>query len=119
MAIQEGKSRPGPTVEEHVKVHALARLMLQGFIDNIQVSWVKLGREMSQRCLQAGANDYSGTLMEENISRLAGATAGEYLPPAEYYRGDPVARQAERRTKLEQGRQKRRWINQERLQPAA
>jgi FO synthase len=84
--FQEGKSRPGPTTEEHLKVHALARLMLQGAIDNIQVSWVKLGRELSQRCLQAGANDYSGTLMEENISRLAGATAGEYLPPEEFQR---------------------------------
>lgn len=83
--FQEGKSRSGPTVEEHVKVHALARLMLQGVIDNLQVSWVKLGRELSQRCLQAGANDYSGTLMEENISRLAGATAGEYLPPEEFH----------------------------------
>jgi FO synthase len=84
--FQEGKSRSGPTAEEHLKVHALARLMLQGVIDNIQVSWVKLGRELSQRCLQAGANDYSGTLMEENISRLAGATAGEYLPPEEFHR---------------------------------
>ncbi len=83
--FQEGKSRPGPTLEEHLKVHALARLMLQGAIDNIQVSWGKLGRELSQRCLQAGANDYSGTLMEENISRLAGATAGEYLPPEEFH----------------------------------
>ncbi|MBI2164010.1 MAG: 5-amino-6-(D-ribitylamino)uracil--L-tyrosine 4-hydroxyphenyl transferase CofH [candidate division NC10 bacterium] len=83
--FQEGKSRTGPTVEEHLKVHALARLMLQGVIDNIQVSWVKLGRELSQRCLQAGANDYSGTLMEENISRLAGATAGEYLAPEEFH----------------------------------
>jgi FO synthase len=83
--FQEGKSRSGPTTEEHLKVHALARLMLQGAIDNIQVSWVKLGRALSQRCLQAGANDYSGTLMEENISRLAGATAGEYLPPEEFH----------------------------------
>jgi len=83
--FQEGRSRPGPMAEEHVKVHALARLMLQGVIDNIQVSWVKLGRDLAQRCLQAGANDYSGTLMEENISRLAGATAGEYLPPEEFH----------------------------------
>jgi FO synthase len=82
---QEGRSRPGPTDEEHLKVHALARLMLQGWIDNLQVSWVKLGRELSQRCLTSGANDYSGTLMEENISRLAGATAGEYLPPEEFH----------------------------------
>jgi FO synthase len=83
--FQEGRSRSGPTAEEHLKVHALARLMLQGVIDNIQVSWVKLGRELSQRCLQAGTNDYSGTLMEENISRLAGATEGEYLPPEEFH----------------------------------
>lgn len=81
--FREGKTRPGPTVEEHLKVHALSRLMLQGAIDNIQISWVKLGRDLSQRCLLAGANDYSGTLMEENISRLAGATAGEYLSPEE------------------------------------
>ncbi len=80
---REGRARPGPTAGEHLRVHALARLMLQGRIDNIQVSWVKLGRALSQRCLQAGANDYSGTLMEENISRLAGATAGEYLAPEE------------------------------------
>ncbi len=79
-----GKARPGPTVEEHLKVHALARLLLRGWIENIQVSWVKLGRALSQLCLQAGANDYGGTLMEENISRLAGATAGEYLAPEEF-----------------------------------
>ena len=83
--FQQGNARSGPTVEEHMKVHALARLMLRGVIDNIQVSWVKLGRELSQRCLQAGANDYSGTLMEENISRLAGATTGEYLLPEEFH----------------------------------
>ncbi len=79
-----GKARPGPTVEEHLKVHALARLLLRGWIENIQVSWVKLGRALSQQCLQAGANDYGGTLMEENISRLAGATAGQYLAPEEF-----------------------------------
>ncbi len=71
--------RPGPTDEEHLKIHALARLMLKGFINNVQVSWVKLGEEMSRRCLQAGANDYGGTLMEENISRLAGAIGGDKL----------------------------------------
>ncbi len=101
--FQEGKARPGPTLTEHLKVHALARLMLQGLIDNIQVSWVKLGRELSQRCLRAGANDYSGTLMEENISRLAGATAGEYLPPEEFHaRIRELGRiPAERNTKYE------------------
>jgi FO synthase len=81
--FQRGDARPGPCVEEHLKVHALARLMLQGRIDNIQVSWVKLGRELSLRCLNAGANDYSGTLMEENISRSAGATEAECLAPGE------------------------------------
>jgi FO synthase len=81
---RQGKARPGPTVEEHLKVHALARLLLRGWIDNIQVSWVKLGRALSQMCLRAGANDYGGTLMEENISRLAGATAGQFLSPDEF-----------------------------------
>lgn len=80
----EGLSRPGPTPEEHVRIHALSRVMLAGSINNIQVSWVKLSREMSQQCLQAGANDYGGTLMEENISRLAGSTSGQYLSPEQF-----------------------------------
>ncbi|MBI2372031.1 MAG: 5-amino-6-(D-ribitylamino)uracil--L-tyrosine 4-hydroxyphenyl transferase CofH [Deltaproteobacteria bacterium] len=82
--FRKGLSRPGPTLEEHLKIHALGRIMLRGFINNVQVSWVKLGREVSQLCLLAGANDYGGTLMEENISRLAGATAGQYLSPEEF-----------------------------------
>ncbi len=82
----EGQVRPGANTGQHVRVHALARLVLRGWIDNIQVSWVKLDRELSQRCLQAGANDYGGTLMEESISRSAGATTGEYLPPEEFQR---------------------------------
>jgi FO synthase len=82
--FRSGDARPGPGVEEHLKVHALARLMLRGEIDNIQVSWVKLSREIAQACLEAGANDYGGTLMKENISRLAGATSGEYLSPEEF-----------------------------------
>lgn len=80
-----GAARPGPTPEEHLKVHALARLLLQGWIDNIQVSWVKMSRQMAQACLRAGANDYGGTLIEENISRLAGATSGQYLSPEEFH----------------------------------
>jgi FO synthase len=81
---RSGDARPGPTRDEHLKVHALSRLMLQGWIDNIQVSWVKMSREMAQECFLAGANDYGGTLMDENISRLAGATSGEYLSPEEF-----------------------------------
>src|SRR5436853_1219217 len=80
---QSGDARPGPTTNEHLKVHALARLMLQGWIDNIQISWVKMTTEMTQSCLRAGANDYGGTLMDENISRLAGATSGQYLSPSD------------------------------------
>ena len=82
--FRSGDARPGPTVAEHLKVHALARLMLQGWIDNIQVSWVKMSREVTQACLRAGANDYGGTLINENISRLAGSRSGEYLSPEEF-----------------------------------
>jgi 7,8-didemethyl-8-hydroxy-5-deazariboflavin synthase CofH subunit len=82
--FQQGLSRPGPTFAEHLKIHALARLMFAGSIHNIQVSWVKLNRKLSQLCLQAGANDFGGTLMEENISREAGATAGQYTSPEDF-----------------------------------
>jgi FO synthase len=84
LLYQQGLARPGPTLAEHLKIHALARVMLAGAIANLQVSWVKLGRRVSQLCLEAGANDYGGTLMEENISRLAGATAGQYVSPEEF-----------------------------------
>ena len=84
LLFQQGLSRPGPTLEEHLKIHALARVLLAGSINNIQVSWVKLNRELSQLCLHAGANDYGGTLMEENISREAGATAGQYTSPEDF-----------------------------------
>jgi 7,8-didemethyl-8-hydroxy-5-deazariboflavin synthase CofH subunit len=84
LLFKQGLSRPGPTLEEHLKLHALARILLAGSIHNIQVSWVKLNRELSQLCLQAGANDYGGTLMEENISREAGATAGQYTSPEDF-----------------------------------
>ena len=84
LLFQQGLSRPGPTLEEHLKIHALARVLLAGSINNIQVSWVKLNRELAQLCLHAGANDYGGTLMEENISREAGATAGQYTSPEDF-----------------------------------
>lgn len=84
LLYQQGLSRPGPTMAEHLKIHALARILLAGSINNIQVSWVKLNRNISQLCLRAGANDYGGTLMEENISREAGATAGQYTTPEQF-----------------------------------
>jgi 7,8-didemethyl-8-hydroxy-5-deazariboflavin synthase CofH subunit len=81
---RHGGARPGAKREEHLRVHALARVLLHGAIENLQVSWVKLGFETSLACLQAGANDFSGTLMEESISKAAGATFGEYVPPEEF-----------------------------------
>ena len=84
LLFHQGLARSGPSLAEHLKIHALARLMLAGSITNIQVSWVKLDRHLSQLCLQAGANDYGGTLMEENISREAGATAGQYTSPEDF-----------------------------------
>src|SRR6267154_107663 len=81
---RHGGARPGPKREEHLRVHALARVLLHGAIKNLQVSWVKLGFEMSLACLRAGANDFSGTLMEESISKAAGATFGEYVSPEEF-----------------------------------
>ena len=84
LLYQQALARSGGTLEEHIKVHALARVMLAGSINHIQVSWVKLGREVSQLALLAGADDYGGTLFEENISRLAGATAGQYVSTDEF-----------------------------------
>jgi len=84
--FRHGGARPGAQREEHLRVHALARVLLHGAIRNIQVSWVKLGFETSLACLNAGANDFSGTLMEENISKAAGATFGEYVSPQDFRR---------------------------------
>jgi len=78
--------RAGATAEESLKMHAIARLMLAGWIDNIQVSWVKLGAKMAATLLDAGANDLGGTLMDESISRSAGSTHGEELTAAEMVR---------------------------------
>ncbi len=75
----KGRSRKGPTFREAVLMHAVARLHYATLIDNIQVSWVKMGVEGSRRILQAGANDLGGTLMDENISRAAGATHGQEM----------------------------------------
>ena len=83
---KHGGARAGAERDEHLRVHALARVLLHGAIRNIQVSWVKLGFDVSLACLQAGANDFSGTLMEENISKAAGATFGEYVSPQEFRR---------------------------------
>ncbi|MFC4586496.1 bifunctional FO biosynthesis protein CofGH [Sphaerisporangium corydalis] len=73
-----GIARPGPTARENRAVHALARIMLHGAIDNIQCSWVKLQDELCRAVLTGGVNDLGGTLMEETISRMAGSENGSY-----------------------------------------
>lgn len=78
-----GAARPGPTNRDNRAVHALARVMLHGRIDNIQTSWVKLGIEGTRMMLQGGANDLGGTLMEETISRMAGSEHGSAKTIAE------------------------------------
>ncbi|MDE3109703.1 MAG: 5-amino-6-(D-ribitylamino)uracil--L-tyrosine 4-hydroxyphenyl transferase CofH, partial [Acidobacteriota bacterium] len=74
--FQSGRARAGHSTPEDLLVHALARVLLRGYIPNIQISWVKMGFDLSLACLDAGANDFSGTLMEESISKSAGATFG-------------------------------------------
>jgi FO synthase len=78
-----GQARKGPTFREAVLMHAVARLALNPLVTNIQVSWVKMGREGVRVCLEAGANDLGGTLMNESISRAAGTLHGQEFPPAE------------------------------------
>lgn len=73
-----GLARPGPTARENRAVHALSRLLLHGLVDNIQCSWVKLGADLCRSVLDGGVNDLGGTLMEETISRMAGADNGSY-----------------------------------------
>lgn len=73
----KGKARRGPTLRETVLMHAVSRLVLGSVIPNIQVSWVKIGPRWAQRCLLAGANDLGGTLMNESISKAAGAVHGQ------------------------------------------
>ena len=79
----KGKARKGPTFRESLLMHAVARLVLHPVIQNIQASWVKMGPRGVAECLNAGANDLGGTLMNESITRAAGAGFGEELPPKE------------------------------------
>jgi FO synthase len=76
-----GACRLGPTLREAVLMHAVARLVLHPLIANIQTSWVKMGPQGAAACLQAGANDLGGTLMNESITRAAGAVHGQEMPP--------------------------------------
>jgi len=94
-----GVARPGPTMRDNLAVHAMARIMLHGRIDNIQTSWVKLGVEGTQAMLRAGANDLGGTLMEETISRMAGSEHGSAKTVGELVEiGAGIGRPVRRRT---------------------
>ncbi len=77
----KGRARRGPTWREAVLMHAVARLVLHPVITNIQTSWVKMGSEGAAFCLEAGANDLGGTLMNESITRAAAAVHGQEMPP--------------------------------------
>ena len=94
-----GVARPGPTMRDNLAVHAMARIMLHGRIDNIQTSWVKLGIDDTRAMLTAGANDLGGTLMEETISRMAGSEHGSAKSVAELHEiGEGIGRPVVQRT---------------------
>ncbi len=78
-----GRARPGPTWDEVILMHAVARIAFIGLIDNIQASWVKLGLEGAEALLRSGCNDMGGTLMDESISRAAGASHGTEVSVAD------------------------------------
>ena len=95
------KSRRGPTFREALLMHAVARIAYRGLIDNIQVSWVKMGPHGAQQALRAGANDLGGTLMDENISRAAGALHGQRMDEAAFAAiANPLGRPLAQRTTL-------------------
>jgi len=79
----KGKARKGPTFREAVLIHAISRLVLHPVFKNIQASWTKLGHDGVQACLNAGVNDIGGTLMNETITRAAGASHGQETSPEE------------------------------------
>ena len=95
------KARRGPTFREALLMHAVGRIAYRGWIDNIQVSWVKMGHGGATQVLAAGANDLGGTLMDENISRAAGATHGQAMDEAGFRSWvEPLGRRLEQRTTL-------------------
>jgi FO synthase len=95
------KSRRGPTFRESLLMHAVARIAYHGWVPNIQVSWVKMGAAGVRQTLQAGVNDLGGTLMDENISRAAGASHGQEMDEAGFRAiVEPMGRTLEQRTTL-------------------
>jgi len=97
----QGKARRGPTFREVLLMHAVGRIAYRDTIPNVQASWVKCGIAGSRQILQAGANDLGGTLMDENISRAAGASHGQELDEAEFRSiVEPIGRTLAQRTTL-------------------
>jgi FO synthase len=95
------RSRRGPTFREALLMHAVGRIAYAGALDNVQVSWVKMGREGVRQVLRAGANDLGGTLMDENISRAAGAAHGQRMDRERFAAWvAPLGRPLEQRTTL-------------------
>ena len=95
------KARRGPTFREALLMHAVGRIAYTGSIDNIQASWVKLGFEGVTQMLQAGVNDLGGTLINENISRAAGAVHGQAADQATFAAAvEPLGRILQQRTTL-------------------
>ena len=100
MYLKKG-ARRGPTWRETVLMHAVGRIAYHGFIDNIQASWVKLGTSGAQQLLRAGVNDLGGTLMDENISRAAGATHGQGITVEDFAAiAEPIGRIVQERSTL-------------------
>ena len=96
-----GRARRGPTFREVLLMHAVGRIAYAGAIDNIQISWVKTGISGAQQALTAGCNDLGGTLMDENISRAAGANHGQEADDTMFHAMvDPLGRPLEQRTTL-------------------
>jgi len=95
------KARRGPTFREALLMHAVGRIAYDGWIENIQASWVKIGIDGTRQLLAAGCNDLGGTLMDENISRAAGAVHGQQMHEADFRDlAASVGRQLEQRTTL-------------------
>ena len=95
------KARRGPTFREVLLMHAVARIAYRGYIDNIQGSWVKLGFRSIEQLLRSGVNDLGGTLMDENISRAAGAEHGQGATEEDFERlVAPLGRRLVQRTTL-------------------
>ena len=98
---RKGQTRSGPTFREAVLMHAVARLVLYPLIRNIQVSWVKMGARGATLCLDAGANDLGGTLMNESITRAAGGVHGQELDAGKLQAlAHSIGRPARQRTTL-------------------